>query len=355
MILGLRQVGKTTLARTLCKDRASVFFNLDLISDIAEFTSRDRHSLDLFARRYKGHVIVIDEVQKSPEAIGIVKHLHDTYALSFVLTGSSQTRIRKSIGDSLAGRLREIRLYPLSLEEIDIQRDLPFEPDSEFNNYETNQIMLLQNLVYGSLPQLQNIAEKDYGDYLSGLTNGLLSKDILELSAVRKPAQVYHLARLLAMQIGQIVNFNELAENTSLSRISVVNFIEIFEQMGIVHRAEPLSTNKRESITKRTKIYFTDLGIRNSLIGDFSPFERRQDRGPLLENAVYMGMKRSLDYSRKDYEMGFFRSSYGSEIDIVRRVAGKEELFEIKAGRRGQRNKPEITYITLDTAQRYLY
>ena len=355
MILGLRQVGKTTLARTACGDRPSVFFNFDLISDIAEFTGRDRHSLALFSRRYSDHIIVVDEVQKSPEATGIIKHLHDTYGLPFLLTGSSEVRIRKGIGDSLAGRLREIRLYPLSLEEIDVQRQLPFDARKEFNNYEYNQQTLLRYLVYGSLPHLENIPEEEYADYLRGLMNGLLSRDILEISAIRKPAQVYHLARLLAMQIGQIVNFNELAENTHLSRISVVNFIEIFEQMGLVVRAAPISTNKRESITKRTKIYFTDTGIRNSLINDFSPFESRPDRGQLLENAVFMGLKRSLEYSDNPYELGFFRSEYGSEIDIVKKVPENEELFEVKIGKRKSRKGLDATYITLDTAQKYLY
>ncbi|MDQ7826414.1 MAG: ATP-binding protein [Candidatus Eremiobacteraeota bacterium] len=355
LILGLRQVGKSTLAKAACINRPSVFFNFDLISDIAEFTGRDRHNLALFASRYKDHVIVVDEIQKSPDATGIVKHLHDTYNLPFLLTGSSELKIRAGVGDSLAGRLREIRLYPLSLKEIDTQQNMAFDSGSEFTHYEFNQQMLLRTLVYGSLPQLQNIPEADYAGYLRGLVNALLSRDILELSAVRKPAQVYHLARLLALQIGQLVNFNELAENTGLSRASVVNFIEIFEQMGLVTRAHPLSTNRRESITKRTKVYFTDPGMRNCLINDFSPIDQRADKGQLLENAVYMGISRSLDYAGEPYELGFFRSDYGAEIDIVKKVAGKEELFEVKAGKRVTRKRSDVTYITIDDAQRYLY
>jgi predicted AAA+ superfamily ATPase len=144
LILGLRQVGKSTLAKTVCTNRPAVFFNFDLVSDIAEFTGRDRHSLALFASRYKDHIIVVDEIQKSPEATGIVKHLHDNYKLPFLLTGSSELKIRAHIGDSLAGRLREIRLYPLSLNEIDMQQNMPFDARSEFNNYEFNQQMMFR-------------------------------------------------------------------------------------------------------------------------------------------------------------------------------------------------------------------
>jgi len=355
LILGLRQVGKSTLAQTICKGKKFVRFNFDLLSDISEFTDQDRHNLELFAERYKNHIIIVDEVQKSPEAVGIIKHLYDSYKLNFILTDSSELKIRQHIGDSLAGRVKEFRLYPLSLSEIDIQSGLAFTPENEIENYEFNQKNLLQYLIYGSLPKLRNIKQEEYSSYLDDLTNGLLSKDVLEISGTKKPAQVFHLAKLLAHQIGQIINYNELAENTNLSRISVVNYIEIFEQMGLVARANPISTNTRESITKRTKIYFTDLGIRNSLINNFYPFETRQDKGQLLENAVFIGIKRQLDYAQTKYELGFFRSAYGSEIDIVKKVNGKEELFEIKTSKRTIRNKNNVVYINLQTAQTYLY
>lgn len=354
LVIGLRQVGKSTLAQTLCQGKPTVRFNFDLLSDISEFTSQNRNTLDRFAKKYSGHIIIVDEVQKSQEAIGIIKHLYDTYGLKFVLTGSSEIKIRRGIGDSLAGRVREIKLYPLSFEEINIQKDLGFTPGEEFVNYEQNQNLLLKYLVYGSLPQLLNIPETDYGNYLDDLTNSLLSKDVMEIAGTRKPAQIFQLAKLLAVQIGQIVNYNELASETNISRISVVNYIEIFEQMGLIIRANPISTNKYESITKRTKIYFTDLGIRNSLVNNFNEFNRRTDKGQLLENAVYTGVKRSLDYHGFKYELGFFRSQYGSEIDIVRKSDDKEELFEIKVGRK-LRIRKNVTYIDFDSAQKYLY
>jgi len=354
LIIGLRQVGKSTLAQSLCKKKPTVRFNFDLLSDIAEFTNQDRNTLELFAKKYSGHTIIIDEVQKSQEAIGVIKHLYDTYHLRFILTGSSEIKIRQGIGDSLAGRVEEIKLYPLSLSEINIQKGLDFDDRLEFNNFEENQALLLRYLVYGSLPQLLNIPDADHISYLDNLTNNLLSKDVMEISGTRKPAQVFHLAKLLALQIGQIVNFNELASETNISRVSVVNYIEIFEQMGLVMRANPISTNKYESITKRAKIYFTDIGIRNSLLNNFGDFKQRPDKGQLLENAVYVGIRRTLDYQNVKYELGFFRSLYGKEIDIVRKTVNKEDLFEIKVGRK-TRVKKNITYIDLGNAQKYLY
>lgn len=355
LILGLRQTGKSTLAQTVSQGKPVIKFNFDLLSDINEFTRQNRHSLALFAKKYAKHILIIDEIQKSPEAVGIVKYFYDAYKLKILLTGSSEIKIRRGIGDSLAGRLWEFKLYPLTLEEINRQISLSFNPRLEFNNFEKNQQLLLRSLVFGTLPQLENLSPEAYPDYLNNLINGLLSKDLMEISGTKKPAQVFHLARLLAMQIGQIVNFNELAQSTELSRISIVNYVEIFKQMGLVVSADPISFNKREAITKRTKIYFTDLGIRNSLIGNFSDWEGRQDKGPLLENAVFIGMKRRLEYNGQSYELGFFRSEYGSEIDIVKKAGKKEESYEIKVGRKNNRKRKKVQEINLEIAQKYLY
>lgn len=355
LILGLRQTGKSTLAQTVSRDKPVVKFDFDLLSDINEFTRQNRHSLALFAKKYAQHILIIDEIQKSPEAVGIVKYLYDTYKLKILLTGSSEIKIRRGVGDSLAGRLWEFKLYPLTFEEINRQIGLSFNHRLEFNNFEQNQQLLLRSLVFGTLPQLENLSPEAYPDYLNNLVNGLLSKDMMEISGTKKSAQVFHLARLLAMQVGQIVNFNELAQLTEFSRISVVNYVEIFKQMGLVVAADPISFNKREAITKRTKIYFTDLGIRNSLIGDFSDWEGRQDKGPLLENAVFMGMKRRLEYGGQPYELGFFRSEYGSEIDIVKKVNKREESYEVKTGRKNNRKKKKVAGINFDIAQKYLY
>lgn len=355
LILGLRQTGKSTLAMTACGDNPHVRFNFDLLADINEFIHQDRHNLANFAARYKNYLIIIDEVQKSPEAIGVIKHLYDTFQMKFLLTGSSEIKIRRGVGDSLAGRIREIKLFPLSLEEINKQNGLLFNREKEFNNYEYNQQTLLRSLIFGAMPQLQNILPDDYISYLQNLTNSILSKDVLEISGTRKPAQVFHLAKLLALQIGQIVNFNELSAETQLSRATVVNFIDIFEQMGLIIKASPISTNTRESIIKRTKIYFTDLGVRNSLVNDFSSLAERSDGGHLLENAVFAGLKRTLEYGGKSYELGFFRSEYGTEIDIVKKEEGNESLLEVKINLKNMRMKKGINYVSLETAQKYLY
>jgi predicted AAA+ superfamily ATPase len=205
------------------------------------------------------------------------------------------------------------------------------------------------------MPNLENIPMDQYQMYLVDFINTLLSKDVLEVSGLKKTTQVYHLARLLALQIGQLVNFNELAVSTELSRQSIYRYIDIFEQMGLIIRAKPLSTNERESIAKATKIYFTDLGVRNALVEDFSDWNSRQDKGQLLENAVFVGIKRMHEYKGDRAALGFFRSAYGSEIDIVEKSAMREHLYEVKAGKKSMRKKKKVEVVTMETAQKYLY
>ncbi len=352
LILGLRQVGKSTLAQNIA-GAGYVRFNFDLISDRLEFTNQNRHDLGLFAEKYKSKIVIVDEIQKSPEATSVVKHLFDNFGMKFILTGSSEIKIRKNLGDSLAGRIHEVKLYPLSIKEINIQKNLKWDLDGEFSNFEENQQNLLKILVYGSLPNLLNIKNEDYEEYLRDYTNTIISKDVLEIAGTRKNTQVFLLAKLLALQIGQLVNFNELALNTELSRESVYRYIDIFEQMGIIIRAKPISTNEREAISKATKIYFTDLGVRNSLIENFNPFNQRIDKGQLLENAVFVGIKRSDAYNNTRSSLGFFRSITGKEIDIVRKTDDKEDLYEVKVTDNSK--KKNVKIITFQNAQKYLY
>lgn len=358
LILGPRQVGKSTLARDLAPQDQQLIFNFDYRLDIETFTGKNRHDLATFAENNQGKTIIIDEIQKAPEATGIVKHLYDNfkqYHLKFILTGSSEIKIRHGIGDSLVGRIYEARLYPLSLSEINIQSGLDFTTGKEYSNYDHNQTIIQKYLVYGSLPPSQNIPPAQYEGYLREYVNSLFSKDVLELSGARKPLQVLTLARHLALQTGQLVNLNELAGNVELQRSSVYKFLDVFEQLGLIHIARPISTNERESISHATKVYFTDLGIRNALTNNFDDFSLRTDKGQLLENAVFMGLKRQLDYQRQSYKLGFFRSPHGAEIDIVKKTDGVEELYEIKVSGKRRGRLKNVNLITLETAQKYLY
>jgi len=354
VLLGLRQTGKTTLAKTVCSSFRYQLFNFDLPSDRQEFISQNRHTLAAFAERYRHTILLIDEVQKCPEAIGIIKHLYDQYHCSFLLTGSSELKIKHHLTDTLAGRTVHYRLYPLTLTEQLVQQKNITETQKP--TYDMAQNHLPSSLVYGSLPGLMNINPSEQSAFLHDFIETLLSKDVLEVGSLTNSTKLFALARLVALQIGQLVNMNELALLTELTRTTVYHYLDILEQLNIICRASPLSTNTREAISTKTKIYFTDNGIRNALIGNMDPIQSRLDTGALLENAVYMGIKRSLEYARipTGYAMGFFRNSAGSEVDIVVKKEKKEYLYEVKTAKKYRNKKGTVTYITMENAWEYL-
>jgi len=353
LILGLRQTGKSTLAKSVCQQFGHhQFFNFDLPSDQEEFTSQNRHSLDNFASRYQKHLILVDEIQKLPESTNTIKHLYDNYHLNFIITGSSEYKIKQHLGDTLAGRVKTYHLYPLSLSEILTQKQAI--KTTETPSYDQSQIEIQKYLTHGSLPTIQNILPQDYSSFLNSFTQDLLSKDILEISQIRKSTKIYSLAKLLAMQIGQLVNVNELSILTEINRTNIYNYLDLLEQLNLIKRAYPLSTNQRQAISSKFKVYFTDLGIRNSLINNFSPLNTRLDSGLLLENAIYVGLCRQLEYQNTPHQIGFFRSKNGSEIDIVVKKNNQEFLYEVKYHPRYLNKTGNVTYITPQNAYQFL-
>ncbi|MBI2465502.1 ATP-binding protein [Candidatus Shapirobacteria bacterium] len=351
LLLGLRQTGKSTLARNVCGQIKYRLFNFDLQTDRLEFMDNNRHTLEEFARRYENEIIIVDEVQKLPESTGTIKHLYDNFHLKFIMTGSSEVAIKKNISDSMAGRVKIFHLYPLNIKEELVQKEKISETDKV--GFDDGMIEIQNYLTYGSLPKMLNLKQEEREGYLKDLTNLILSKDMLDVIEVKSSIKVLTLAKFLAMQIGQLVSVGELAMLTELSRPTVYNYLDIFEQMNLICRAYPLSTNNREAISSKFKVYFTDLGLRNALVNDFRALNQRLDSGLLLENAVYMGIKRNNDYEEKVVEQGFFRSERGVEMDIVLKGSDMEKVYEVKKSDK-VRKKDGVEYITMKNAGEFL-
>jgi uncharacterized protein len=351
LLLGLRQTGKSTLAKRVCEGKKYKLFNFDLQSDREEFMNYNQHSLVEMARRYQDQILIIDEVQKLPESTGVIKHLYDNYKMKFVLTGSSEIQIKKNLADSMAGRVKTFRVYPLTIGEQLVQRGI--NKVEEKANYDEGMAELQRYLVYGSLPKMMDLKPGEEDGYLEELIDLLLSKDVLDVVETKSSIKVRSLAKFLAMQIGQLVSVGELAMLTELSRPTVYNYLDIFEQMNLICRAYPMSSNNREAIGSKFKVYFVDLGLRNALLNDFSMINQRLDAGLLLENAVYLGIRRKGDYEGKVREQGFFRSDKGTEVDIVLKDDGKEELFEVKKSG-NVRKKTGIKYVTMENGWEFL-
>jgi len=344
IITGPRRIGKTTLLQSIRKKITKKSYYFDFTDPATEALwysfSKEKivsilEELDLLPSA----VIFFDEIQYLKNAGLLLKLFYDYFPQIKVLaTGSSSFLFLQNIGDSLAGRKKVISLYPLSLEEItNIYPKNFWQFKENFSQKEKLTQILEKILVYGAYPEiflLKSAQEKK--EKLKEIVDSYLFKDLLMIEGVKKPRTIVDLAQLLAYQIGSLVNPNELAQTLGIARETVLNYIDLLEKFFIIFRTFPFQKNMRQVIKKKFKVYFYDLGIRNALIGDFSPIEKRADKGFLLENALVLGLKRRIDYERKFFNLYFWQDYDGREVDILlknQNLYGFEIKWEEKSAR----------------------
>lgn len=324
---GPRRVGKTTLLKVLINNisgRKTAYFDFTdpTTQQVWESFSKDRITsiLEEIGISEKGGVLFFDEIQYF-DNIGILFKLFYDYfpKIKIIATGSSSFLFMQNIGDSLTGRKKILELYPLSLEEINRITSVNYWLFKEKITQKSSLTeSLFKTLVYGSYPEVVTLAEHGQKiDKLKEMADSYLFKDLLMIEGIKKPRIIVDLARLLAYQISNLVNPNEIATTLGISRDTVLHYIDLLEKFFIVYRVYPYERNLRDVIKKKFKVYFFDLGIRNTLIGNFSPLLQRQDKGFMLENAVMTGLKRRISYDRKFSELYFWRDYDEREIDIV--------------------------------------
>ena len=319
IIVGPRQVGKTTLLRMLTadSDRKVVVWNCDepdVRRKLAEPTSTQ-----LGAETAKADLILIDEAQRV-QNIGItLKLLIDNYPdKQVVVTGSSAIELSNSINEPLTGRKYEYVMFPFSAEEL----------IKEFGASEERR-MLEHRLIYGSYPEVVNLMGEER-ETLTNLVSSYLYKDIFSFQDVRKPEIIEQLLQALALQVGSEVSFNELGRLLGLTSITVQRYIDLLEKSYVVFHLRSFSRNVRNELKKSRKIYFYDNGVRNALIGDYKPLSLRNDTGALWENYVISERMKHNAYSGYYGKSYFWRTQQQQEVDYLEDYDGVLHAYEFK-------------------------
>lgn len=347
MLLGARQVGKTTLIEHILKNQDGMIFNLDIEVDKARILAAGNLTIDEAVRSLGiAKLLVIDEAQRLPIIGRIVKGWYDArIPYKIILLGSSSLNLLDQTAESLTGRNEKLFLPPLIFNEI-MQLQSWWPPQITKRVLKTNfyaqiQSQLLQQIVYGSYPETFTTGDKNR--YLLNLVSDYLLKDILQSGLVKSPDPIKRLLLLLAYQVGSEVSVNELASNLQISRQSVEKYLELLERTFIIFKLSSFSTNQRKEIAKRTKIYFWDTGVRNALLKDFSFLEYRSDIGSLWENWVIAEFaKLNLLLGEPD-NLYFWRSRDNSEVDLVIKGSGKFRAYEIKWSKKTAGGKRSFT------------
>jgi predicted AAA+ superfamily ATPase len=321
ILYGARQLGKTTLSKLIIDKLGykTLSINADQEKYIEILSSRDLNKLRSLVHGYK--LLFIDEAQRVPN-IGInLKILTDEIPdLKLLVTGSSSLNLADKITEPLTGRKWTFTLFPLSLQELSINK----------NRFELND-KLDDLLTFGSYPEVYTTINKtDKSDLLYEIANSYLYKDILELSNIKYPRKIRDMVRLLAFQIGSEVSVHELSRTLGINRETVENYLDLLEKSFIIFRLSGFSKNLRKEVRKSDKFYFYDLGIRNAAIDNLNFPGQRNDMGALWENFIIAERKRYLHYNRINVSAYFWRTYTGAELDYIEEGNGRLKAVEIK-------------------------
>lgn len=327
VIIGPRQCGKTTLLKHITKNLPghTRWFRGDISEQCTALESLStQNDFELLLKSSPN--LVIDEAQNIQNIGRILKVLVDLNMerdapIRIFVTGSSALEITTKTKESGVGRLRERRMWPFSLSEI----------ASHYGSWGYVEDNLERFMTYGLLPEIITDPESSY-ENLAEHRDRLLFRDIKELGELRKTGLISALASKLARRIGSEVSYEGLAQDLGVSRITVQTYVKFLEMSCIVKVVPSFSRNLDNELKKGKKIYFTDLGIRNSLINDFSPFGQRDDRGAIWENFFFIERMKLHDTLRDRKDMYFWRTkgNLPRELDFLEVRDGELEAFECK-------------------------
>lgn len=319
IILGARQVGKTTLIKNITSKLQEPVLWLD--GENADVQLLFQNMNNEKARHIAGNhkVLVIDEAQKINEIGSALKIYADYHPdIQVVASGSSAFELRNVLNEPLTGRKYEYQLFPLSFEEMANNTDLLHE-----------QRQLNHRLRYGYYPEIVTKTE-DNERLLRFLSESYLYKDIFLFKGIQKPEKMLELLKLLAWQLGSEVNYHELSKTLKIDNQTIESYIALLEQAFVVYKLTAYHTNQRIELKKSKKIYFNDLGIRNALINDFRQVELRSDAGGLFENFMINEIRKQNIYKRFFANIYFWRNTEQKEIDLILEKDNNLHLFEFK-------------------------
>ncbi|MBU1167086.1 ATP-binding protein [Patescibacteria group bacterium] len=321
VVYGPRRCGKTTLLKQYLKGvtKNYLFVTGEDIVVRKKLSSQSIEKLRNFVGKNK--LLVIDEAQKIKN-IGlnlklIVDHLE---GVEVIATGSSSFDLANNVGEPLTGRKFTLRMFPLSQIEI-----------SGVEQLHETVANLESRLIFGSYPEVvitRDNAERK--EYLKEVVSSYLYKDILELDGLRRPEKLVRLLQLLAFQIGKEVSHSELGTQLGMSKNTVERYLDLLEKSFVVYRLNGFSRNLRKEISKNSRYYFYDCGIRNALINNFNQIDLRDDIGMLWENYLITERIKKQEYQSLSANNFFWRTYSQEEIDFVEEKGGELFGYEMK-------------------------
>ncbi|MDP3882635.1 MAG: ATP-binding protein [Candidatus Staskawiczbacteria bacterium] len=329
VIFGPRRVGKTTLLNDFLSV-CNLKYKIDSGDNIKVQQIMSSQDFNLIKEYVSGYeLIAIDEAQKIPNVgMGLKIIVDQIPGIKVIATGSSSFEFSGQVGEPLTGRKNNMILYPIAQSEL----------TSLFNNFELKE-NLNDFLVYGQYPEVITATDKtEKIKILEELVNSYLLKDILEIEQVKGSKVLLDLLRLVAFQVGSEVSFSELGAQIGIDSKTVARYLDLFEKSFVLYNLRGFSKNLRKEITKKSKYYFYDNGIRNAIILNFNNIEMRNDVGPLWENFIISERLKRNSYKNIYSNNYFWRTWDKKEIDFIEEREGKLLGYEFKWSEKSRKN-----------------
>lgn len=323
IIYGPRQVGKTTLLQDFLA-ATKLKYKLDSGDNIQTQHILGSQNFNLIREFTQGYeLIAIDEAQRIKNiGLGLKIIVDQMPGIKVIATGSSSFELSGQVGEPLTGRKITLTLYPVSQIEL----------SNLYNPYEIKN-KLEEWLIFGGYPEVVATADKtEKIKLLEEIVHAYLLKDILNLEKVKSAKILLDLLRLLAFQVGSEVSLTELARQIGIDYKTVARYLDLFEKSFVIYNLRGFSRNLRKEITKKSKYYFYDNGVRNAIISNFNKLELRNDAGMLWENFLFIERLKKRTYQSIYANNYFWRTWDQKEIDLVEEREGKLFGYEFKWG-----------------------
>jgi uncharacterized protein len=332
VLTGPRQSGKTTLLRRLFGERCR-YVSLEPPDVRAAATSDPRGFLEMFPPP-----VIFDEVQYVPDLLPYVKEKIDADRGAFgryFLTGSQNLLLMEKVTESLAGRAAILRLLPLSRREAEgrPQASLPWESKSDITQQSRFSLQQMwKDFLRGGYPELLAYPGRDSNLWQAGYVQTYLERDVRTLRQVGDLSQFQHFLRALAARSAQLLSLTDLARDLGITVNTVKAWLSVLEATYQIIVLRPYFANVGKRLVKTPKVYFTDVGILCYLCGLKDPGHAASGPlgGPILETAVLSELVKTITHRGIDPQVYFWRTSAGTEVDIVVEIGDKLVPIEVK-------------------------
>jgi len=316
-VIGPRQSGKTTLLNHIFKNlKNAIFIDFEDREKLELFTTDINSFVELHVKPYK--YLFIDEFQYAPLGGKNLKFIDDNYKIKMIISGSSATELTLKSIKYLVGRIFVFNLFPFSFEEFlnykdkQVYENIYIKKSLSAPIVETIYKYYEEFVIYGGYPRVLIAKDREEKEVvLKNIYNTYFLKEVKEILGLTTDFKLSKLIKALTLQIGSLINYDELSSLTGFNHYELLQHLNILEKTFICKMSRPYYTNKRTELTKNPKIYFIDNGFRNAAINNFQDMDKRIDRGILNENFI------ASELIKKEHELRYWRSKSKAEVDFV--------------------------------------